>query len=422
MSGENKPNEQKPNEEKNQLGEFEHIIKDFVKDILTTFPEYADKLNEDLRKIVCDEDDEAHTALQRVKEYCQTVYPERFFDILYQNADLFSEENSEEKNEEKSEENNEENSEENNEENSEGNTFFLPDIEFKDLWKCDISDKTRETIWKYLQLVLFAVVHNISDKDSFGNTAKLFEAINEDEFKGKLEETINQLQDMFDVSNTNMEEGDISGINLENLPDPEELHSHITGMLGGKLGQLAQEIAEETAQDLNTDINDSTSVNDVFQKLFKNPGKLMDLVKNVGSKLDGKIKSGELKESELMEEASELMKKMKEMPGMNNIESMLGKMGGGLGGLGGKGGKINVNAMQSHMQQNMRKAKLRERLQAKQQHNEMNRQLSQGAAPNELVFSTGEKVEKSERLKQVEEPQVEKKKKRRKKKKKKPNN
>ena len=33
----------------------------------------------------------------------------------------------------------------------------------------------------------------------------------------------------------------------------------------------------------------ATSVDDVFKRLFTNPTKLMDLVKNVGSKLDNKI-------------------------------------------------------------------------------------------------------------------------------------
>ena len=29
------------------------------------------------------------------------------------------------------------------------NTEFLPGIVFNQLWKCDISDNTRETVWKY---------------------------------------------------------------------------------------------------------------------------------------------------------------------------------------------------------------------------------------------------------------------------------
>ena len=53
-------------------------------------------------------------------------------------------------------------------------------------------------MWKYLQLILFSIVSNISDGDSFGDTAKLFESINEDEFKNKLEETINNMKDMFE--------------------------------------------------------------------------------------------------------------------------------------------------------------------------------------------------------------------------------
>ena len=35
-----------------------------------------------------------------------------------------------------------------------------------------------------------------------------------------------------------------------------------------------------------------TDMKDVFQKLMKNPTKLMGLVKTVGDKLDGKMKSG----------------------------------------------------------------------------------------------------------------------------------
>ena len=98
------------------------------------------------------------------------------------------------------------------------------------------------------------------------------------------------------------------------------MHSHITGMLDGKLGRLAREIAEETAGELDLDLNENAGINDVYDKLFKNPTKLMGLVKNVGSKLDTKIKSGDIKESELMEEATELMKKMKDMPGMDNMK------------------------------------------------------------------------------------------------------
>ena len=87
---------------------------------------------------------------------------------------------------------------------------------------------------------------------------------------------------------------------MHNLPNAEELHEHISGMMEGKLGCLAKEIAEETANELNIDAENAESVNDVFKQLFKNPTKLMDLVKNVGSKLDTKIKSGRYKRSRII--------------------------------------------------------------------------------------------------------------------------
>ena len=66
------------------------------------------------------------------------------------------------------------------------------------MWKCDISDNTRETVWKYLQLILFSVIGSVHNSAELGDTAKLFEAINEDELKDKLAETMENMQSMFD--------------------------------------------------------------------------------------------------------------------------------------------------------------------------------------------------------------------------------
>ena len=134
-------------------------------------------------------------------------------------------------------------------------------------------------------------------------------------------------------------------------------------MMDGKLGKLAKEIAEETYNDLDINIDPSNAdMSSIFKQLLSNPNKIMNLVKNVGSKLDNKIKSGDIKESELLEEASELMNKMKNMPGMGNLEGMLNKMG--MPGMPG-GGKVNMNAFNQHMQQNMKNAKMRERMKSK---------------------------------------------------------
>ena len=351
--------------------EFNKIIKDFVNDLHTTF---SDIITEDkyqklflFIKDVVDEE-EYNAYIKELFDYCKTVFPERFFDILYQNKEMFS--------------------------NEEVNTNFLPNLDFKLLWSEDISDKTRETIWKYLQLILFTIITSVNNEKSFGDTAKLFEAINEDEFKNKLEDTIGEMSKMFENMNFNMENesndnSDNQGVSYENnynddgtnpetrekdfnnfknefaknLPNAEDIHNHITGMMDGKLGKLAKEIAEETYNDLDINIDPSNAdMSSIFKQLLSNPNKIMNLVKNVGSKLDNKIKSGDIKESELLEEASELMNKMKNMPGMGNLEGMLNKMG--MPGMPG-GGKVNMNAFNQHMQQNMKNAKMRERMKSK---------------------------------------------------------
>merc|ERR1712166_313751 len=289
--------------------EFSKIIKDFYKDVLLVFPEIKNKLEDNIIEFLQDKQDS-----KEIFDYCLKVYPERFFDILYKNVDIFQ--------------------------NEDIDTCFLPNIEFKNLWKEDISDSTRKTIWKYLQLILFSVSSSIKNGKDFVNTEKLFEAIDQDEMKKKLEETMKEMGEMF--SNTTGE-GAENFMNSEDLPNPDDLQNHISGLMEGKLGRLAQDIANETAEDMDIDMEENADIGDVFQKLLKNPTKLMELVKNIGTKLDGKLKSGEIKESELMQEAAELMEKMKSMPGMKNMNKIFSKMGVPMG----KNQKVSTSAMQA---------------------------------------------------------------------------
>jgi hypothetical protein len=172
--------------------------------------------------------------------------------------------------------------------------------------------------------------------------------------------------------------------------------------LNGKIGALAKEIAEETAGDLDLGIDlenpEQLNMGNVFQKLFKNPGKLMNMVKNVGKKLDDKFKKGDIKESELMQEASELLNNMKNMPGMGNLSSMLNQLGmKGMGGLGGKGGKVNIGAMQSHLQQNMKNAKMKERMHQKFEQRQ-EQQPQQRPSTSVYTASSGETIVQTPRV------------------------
>ena len=311
------------------LKDFSKIIIDFLNDLILAYPELKDKLNEDLLLILNNEDDkleDIELSIKNIYNYIKNTYPLHFFKILYKNDEIFTD-----------------------------NTldfYFLPDIKFSLLWDLKISDTNKNIIWKYTQLLLFSVISDVKTDSSFGDSAQLFEAISQDEFKNKLNETFENFQNMFDSPET-----DISS--NTNLPDPEAIHEHINQLMNGKLGQLAKEIAEETAANLDIDTENIKDVGDVFQKLFKNPNQLMNIVKDVGSKLDSKMKNGDLKESELIQEATEMMNKMQNMPGMNKMQDIFNKLNIP------NANKFNKNAFDSMMSKNLKSAKMKERMKTK---------------------------------------------------------
>ena len=466
-----KDNTQKPVTIDDISTEFQTIILDFLRDIDCSFPEYRETLSRYLgySHEMKPMPDELYIELYT---HCKNVYPVKFFDILYKTETLFASgtqsgfasgtpsageaastrssredvrqsESKDGSSADKAQASGESGTSSAGGVSSGSSVMFLPGVDFREIWNTeDITENTKDIIWKYLQLILFSIVNNLSDMGSFGDTAKLFEAIDDNELKTKLEEVIGEMGSMFGASGgaDDAEGGSGSAEGLDDtfkkatefmndaftgaaggagtagaaggtppIPDAGSIHEHLSSILNGKIGMLAKEIAEETAADLNLNMENETSMKGVFQQLLKNPAKLSGIIKSVGSKLDSKMKSGELKESEIMQEASELMAKMKNMPGMNNLASMLSKMGmnmpGGMGGGGGGGGggKVNFGAMQSQLNKNMKQAQMRERLQKKVQERQQ-AQAQQQQAPsipasgaNTAVFSSGEKPTKTPR-------------------------
>tara|TARA_B100000927_G_scaffold226673_1_gene186368 strand:- start:3756 stop:5006 length:1251 start_codon:yes stop_codon:yes gene_type:complete len=353
------------NDEKIEISnliEFSKIIKDLLNDLINTF---ADKTQDiilkdesmvmlmkyDFSKQELDNEEELIRCATVLYNFCKNVFPLKFFDILYQNEEIFV---------------------------NEKELYLLPNINFSELYFDTTSNQTKETLWKYLQLILFTIVTNIQDKESFGNNEKLFEAINSDEFKNKLQETVKSMENLFcqnqesDLSENNPFENMFSSMNIDpsninNLPDTDTIHDHINKLINGKLGNLAKELAEETTKDLDIDLENVSNVNDVFKNLFKNPSKLMGIVNKISGKLDEKMKDGSLKESEILEEASDIFKNMQDMPGMGNFKDIFKSMN--LDQFMPKGGKFNNNAFQNMMDQNIKMSKTKERMRKKAEEN-----------------------------------------------------
>ena len=334
--------------------EFNKIINDFTRDLCVSYPELDKKFT------VIDYDE--------YYQYCKEKYPENFFNILYENNELFDDESSK---------------------------YLLPEIDFSKIMNDEsLSEQSKKTIWKYLQLILFCVCNNIENKEEFGNASKLFEAIDENDLHEKIQDTMNEMKNIFmsmdgslnedssfvnvfedamnDISGVeemfNNMEGEMSGNNLfENMMGADEMKDHLSSIMNGKIGSLAKEIAQEASKELGMDEENMTpeKQQNFLKNMFKNPSKLLNIVKNIGSKLEEKFKSGDIKESELLEEAQEIMGKMKDMPGLKNMMSSMGMD---------PGGKFDFKGMANKMQQNMRQAKAKERMQEKLKKNNEERE------------------------------------------------
>ena len=332
MSGVNENENVKPDNKKT-LKDLHKAVVDFTNDILTTFPEENNNISPELKEIIS-RDYVLNDTMNLILSHFKTVYMERFFDILYQNKDIYTQ-----------------------------HLFFLPGIDFHRIWNdSNLSDNSREMIWRYIQLILLTLVSLTDNTSDFGASSKLFENINDEEFNKKIKETIDKMQEVF--SKTPGESDGSSdnkpNISLEDLPNPEDIREHLNGMMNGRLGNLAREIAQETASDLAADMGNPESLNDVFKTLLQNPSKMMGLIKKVVDKLDTKMKSGDMKESDMLSEANEILQKMKSMPGMGNIQEMLSKMG--MGNMMPGGSKINVDAMQSSLNSKIKTSRERDRL------------------------------------------------------------
>jgi len=275
---------------------FKQIFGDFKKDLLISFPELCDKLEIDVVA--------AYT-------HCYEMYPKIFFQLLYENDTLFKEP-----------------------------CFLLPNVDFTILMTDPtLTEKSKQTIWKYLQLILFSVVENLNTNESFGDSSKIFEAVKEEDLHKKIAETMGGMKDFFkDIS-------DASGDTF----DPNDLKSHLDGLMNGKIGNLAKEIAEEATASMGNQ-------EEFMENIMKNPKKILSLVKDIGSKLEDKLKKGDVKQSELLEEATEIMDKIKDIPG---LKQMMSKMG--------MSGNFDFKAMANKMEQTMKAAKTKERMNKKRE-------------------------------------------------------
>lgn len=358
---------------------FQQIIGDFITDLRTTYPEYESLWN-------------SLTDISEIYDYCLKKFPVLFFDILYQNDDIFSM-------------------------TSTTDTFLLPNVDFKILFHTQgISENTKQTIWKYLQLILITVTNEIQDKSQFGDMGNLFHGIDEKDLHSKLTETMKDLTDFFkqmDTENTEETKETEETEDKENtksfsfedgFPDMGNLSEHIKKLFDGKIGSLAKELTEELSKEfmeMFSEEDTKLSTMEIVQKLMKDPTKLMELLKRVTAKMEEKMKNGDISQEEIMTEMGEIMKNMKNMGGGKNMKdimkTVMKKMGpktgddnemedminGILGNTDLKNAKLDMNRLNSFNSMQSHKKRMLAKLEKRREMANAIQQLQQQPSPAE---------------------------------------
>lgn len=224
---------------------------------------------EDVKALMTEQyDKDLHS---RLYQHCSQTLMPIFVDVIYKNDKLFERE-----------------------------IPLFPGVPLDTFWKT-FSDDTKSSVWRYLQLMVFMLIQH--QKGSILKSGN--ETVMTNDFKEHFNTTFKELQSFVD----GREEKKDEGFNIDDLCQ-------------SKIGSIAKEIAEETLKSMD----ETESEEDALKGLMSNPAQVFSLMKSIGTKLEDKVSSGEIKQDDIFKEAFSIMEKMKDLPGAPDMQQMFRNM------------------------------------------------------------------------------------------------
>ena len=256
-----------------------HIFKSFLDDLIKVFPEYKETIILNYSEILSlenlsdDKDKLIETFLNKVDKISSQ--------ITERDESIFSEE-----------------------------LLLLDGICFKKIWDSDISDKTKDNIWKYLQS--FCLINiNIRSND------KLAEALSDIEGNKKIKKGVAKDLDNYKKINEDYKKQEEEKTSGEG--SPEEMKKFNDILENTSIGKIAKEVSEELNMDSMTDEAD-------LSQMF-NPENMMKIFSTISSK----VNSDTFKNGELEKEATNICGDMKDNPLFSQMMGMQGLFGNMMG-------------------------------------------------------------------------------------------
>ncbi len=262
------------------------VFKSFIKDIIKVFPEYKIKLEDiygHLLKIdTCVLDNE-----ELLKEFLDRVHKLNK-KITNKDETMFI-----------------------------NDPLILTDISFKNIWSTNISYKTKETIWKYLQTFCLLILNYQSNKELEVALSELSDNKELDISDKKIASDVKKIKKMTDNIKEPIAE------ELNNSSD-NSIENPLADIMGNSdIGKLAEEVSKSLDIESMLGSMDTDNPIELFQNLMSGDamGKIMNTINTVVSE---KVEKGEINENDMKNQAENIYKKLDKSP-FNNIQKEMEK-------------------------------------------------------------------------------------------------
>jgi len=258
------------------------LFSDFIRDLSKVFPEIKNSLYRNYEDCLVESESKSLSDFPKVKRFLELIGDYEKY-IVDKNLEFFDLE-----------------------------VEFLEEISFKRLWEKSISNKTRESIWKYLQTFQLISI-NLKSSEAL-NAALEGDKIDKSTMKDlkKMQKLSEEVQ-----SKSNSTEGE------------NELDQMLGGLMDSGIGEIAKEVARGLdVESMFGSVDENSNPMELMAQLM-NPDKMGAIFNNINSVMEQKMANGELSQEGLKKEAEGMMGQMGENPmfknmmqGMQDVNSM----------------------------------------------------------------------------------------------------
>ena len=261
-------------------------IGSFLRDICKSFPEAKGSIYRHYEEILLDFEDKKISDCSLIQD---------FLSVINENKDLISQRN---------------------------HLFFLQDtpllkdLSLKKVWESNISDKTRGTLWKYLET--FTMI-NISLQSNNELQKALSSFSREEPVTIKDKQTARDIQQLKQLSESVSGSSNKETTNKETTSETSTnsgpgLDSILGGLMNTDIGAIAKEVSESNEiQNMFGNLDENANPMEMMQSLMQGNA-MSNIFNNINKVIETKVDKGELSEDSLKSEAEGIYGNMGQNP------------------------------------------------------------------------------------------------------------